>query len=306
MSRTIHFVVGRTPRVYTRTITDTGVGSNDNRSIVLTPGSGGDYRTPFGFSTIRRTGESYEDAVRRVSTQVFDVPKVYRYFYGTGSLTWPLTAFGPYQTIPMVVSWKPYPASSVPSGQWNTQIDNWLAKINRLTYFCCFDHELDVKLNNGTYTLQQGGAAWNYIANRVKQFGNPNVKTVFLLTGFSAESRFPQWATVINQSVMDVMGVDPYAAGATTFAQGKSRYDTLFNLCNQHFPGKMLGIGETGCNSGTDAQRAAWLSGAVASIYEHEEMCAFASYFHSTVGGDFQLDNFPQAAKVWGDAIRAS
>lgn len=301
---------GTTYAFAVRAVSDRGLISPWSPELLVTtkpatpPPSGG---TKFGFSTVRRGSENYQQAINRVS-QLLGDPRMYRYFFGTSALSWPLTALGTWQNLPLVCSWKPYPAASVPGGQWDNQIRTWLAKLptNRPTWFLCFDHELDVKLNDGTYTLAQGGAAWNHIAQVVKDFGNPNIRTTFLLTGFQSNTRYRQWRNVIDIDLVDVLGADPYAAGATTAAQALSRYNGLYDDILAAFPGKHVGIGETGVNSGTDAQRAAWISGAVQAIHNHAEVTEFASYFHSTVGGDFQLDNYPQAAAVWRAAVEAS
>ncbi len=274
------------------------------RTKATTPPPGG---TLFGFSTALRSGESRAQGITRVSA-LLGVPRVYRYYLGSGALTWPTSQMGQYASVPLAISHKPYPPSSVTNGSWDARIAAFLAQCptNRPTWYLCFDHELDSKVNKGQYGLNEAAAAWNYIAAKVKAYGNPLIRTCMLLTGFSSNTRYRQWAAQIDPDLVDTIGADPYAAGATTAAAAISRYNALYDDIAAAFPGKHVVIGETGTADGTEAQRKAWITGAVQAIHNHAATTEVASYFHSTVGGNFELDDYPDAATPWREATEAA
>ena len=61
--------------------------------------------------------------------------------------------------------------------------------------------------------------------------------------------------------------------------------------------GRRFAIPEIGCRQDTDDARLAWLQATMPPLLAAKPL--FAAYFASTVGGDFPLDHYPQAAAYW-------
>lgn len=294
-----------------RALSDQGVPSDWSADLVATtkslPATGG---MRWGYWSKPLSGESLTQAFNRVKGQL-GTPRVFRYYYGNDALTWPVQG-SLFSGIPLFTSHKPYaqgfPIDTIIAGGYDATLDAWARKLPTTypTYACAMDHENNVKVTNGTYTLAKGAAAWNRCAAVLKAVGNPMIRVCINFSEFSGTNgrgQLAPWAAAIDQDLLDVVTIDQYQnADGLTVAKGRARALPGLEECLLRYPGKKLGIGEVGIVStyGTDAQKAAWSQGVTAVYNEHAADMEPVAYFSGTGSlGDHILDDYPLTAAVW-------
>lgn len=179
---------------------------------------------------------------------------VARMFYGDKPLLW--SQMGAVAGRSSVTSVKFY-ARKLTRAQIRSEVLTYLdaAPADGVPRWLMDDHEKDLKVKRGVYSLAQGADDTNYMMSLVKEHGHPDFHTVLLLTGFDARARFAQWAPLVDQAQMDAFGFD--------FYRGQKATDVL-KACTDFFGGKPLVVGEFGAGiingaRGTDAERAAFI-----------------------------------------------
>lgn len=116
-------------------------------------------------------------------------------------------------------SWKPSVTGFPGSSSQKAALASFLATIpqgHKVTIFAHHEPENDMPQD---FTIEQWGALQDSVATIVRAAGNPNIRFGPCFMGpWTWDSRSPyyawidQWATVMDWSLFDVVGIDPYAS----------------------------------------------------------------------------------------------
>ena len=263
------------------------------------------FATLFGACVTMRPGESFGAALAREDATLGHLQTV-RVFYPGLPKPWP----GPAGIAdrPVVVSFKALPRDIL-AGKDDAALRSWFAGAPRdraidWTYY----HEPEDNIARGEFTAADYRAAWRHVATLADAAHNPQLRSTLILMNWTLNPASGRtWTDYYpGGEVIDVLGWDAYNDGAK-----KGRYDdpeVIFGrvVALSKSLGKPWGIAETGSLlTGGDkgGARAAWLHSA--SAYLTQQGASFVTYFESTVGGDFRLNDKP-SREEWSSVVTSS
>jgi Glycosyl hydrolase family 26 len=263
------------------------------------PSSGG---TLFGESTQPRSG-TVADALARESAK-FGRPNVVRYYSPGLPTSW--TTLNKLTSAPLVVSFKSSPIA-VARGDNDAYLRAWFAAAprDRVTWWTYY-HEPENDIEAGAFTAADFRAAFRHVAALAAEAHNSDLRATLILMGYTTVSRTRTWTDYYpGADVVDVLGWDVYNHNA---AQGiaYSPPATVFGkvVAASNAAGKPFGIAETGAirlPTDTGAGRGAYLR--AAADYLRGAGAEFVTYFDSTHGGNFVLDDAPSVG-AWAQQMR--
>lgn len=258
-SRTISILVGREPRAFTRSVSDT-VPVIDSRTVSLTAGPEVE-DVYWGYAPQASNNTEYQR-----TRDVLGRPQVLRWYSDDGALTYP-SGHADYTNLPVWFSWKPVYATLM-AGGYDAAMTSWLnARSTTYPTWWSTWHEPDVK----SMSTAQSKAMTEYVGNFIHAYGNPMIRSVLCVGGYPMTGSNAAYLYIPDDvSTIDVYAADPYASGQSsanrlTYSGGRAvvrRY--LTDVANDYLPASMrIGIGEVGnaVTNGTDAQRRDWYRG---------------------------------------------
>lgn len=208
----------------------------------------------------------------------------------------------------VVVSFKARPQDVV-AGLHDDRLRDWFetAPGGNPVYWTYF-HEPEDDIERGAFTAEEFRAAWRHLRGLADQAGNSNLHATLVLMGWTVNRMSDRdWRDYYpGDDVIDVLGWDNYNWGHSNgrYATPEEIYGRVIEISNQL--GKPWGIAETGTrllagDDGTD--RAQWLSQVGEFLADRGAL--WATYFNSTVGGDFRLTDGP-SQQAWREFVEAS
>jgi hypothetical protein len=208
----------------------------------------------------------------------------------------------------VVVSFKARPQDVV-AGLHDDRLRDWFetAPGGNPVYWTYF-HEPEDDIERGAFTAEEFRSAWRHVRELADDAGNPNLHATLVLMGWSVNRNSDRdWRDYYpGDDVIDVMGWDNYNWGYSNdrYATPEEIYSRVIEISDQL--GKPWGIAETGTrllagDDGTD--RAEWLSQVGEFLADRGAL--WATYFNSTVGGDFRLTDTP-SQQAWRELVEAS
>lgn len=247
--------------------------------------------TAFG-STAQPRGGTLADAVARQDAK-FGHLATLRYYAPGLPPGWPtITALG---RRDLVVSFKADPAA-VLRGDADAYLLKWFASAPRdrqiwWTYF----HEPENDVAAGAFTPTQFRDAFRRVAGLARQAGRQDLRATMILMGYTVtKASGRNWLDYYpGADVIDVLGWDVYnhaAAAGTSYSTPASVFGKV--VAASAAAGKPVAIAETGAPlipGDTGAQRAAYLRSA--ATYLRSARAAFVTYYDSTQGGAYTLDD---------------
>lgn len=219
-------------------------------------------------------------------------PRAVRYFYGPRALTWPPEEGLP--TAPYVLSFS-RPPRDVIAAMHDTEITDFLAALPAIRpTWLAYEHEMDAKVRRGEYSVEEVKAAYIRVSGLIAAARKPGIRKTLILTGWDYANRMKLfWPGPTN---VDVLAVDPYQWTTETVP---SLFDPPLAVAASY--GKPLGVAEFGVWSGTDTQRAAFVTQSMKYL---RGRVVFATYFNadrSDVSGDhdWEIHDLPMSAAAW-------
>ncbi len=253
--------------------------------------------TLFGTSAEQGPGENWAQAVARRDRDL-GRSNVLRVFYPGLPQAWPGRAGQVNRDV--VVSFKADPQQIV-AGKHDAQLRSWFAEAPKdRNVFWTYFHEPEDNIERGEFTAAQFRAAWQHLRVLADTAGNPQLKATLILMAWSTKQASGRnWRDYYpGTSVIDVLGWDAYnTAGAANsktrrYAAPAEIYAGPAAIAKAE--SKPFGFAEWGSLllPGDDgSRRAAWIRDSCAEIARLG--ATFATYFDSTVGGDFRLSDGP-------------
>ncbi len=249
------------------------------------------YRTQFGTSTEQGPGENWSQAIARRDRDLGRA-KILRVFYPGLPQAWPGRAGTVNRNV--VVSFKANPVQ-ISAGRYDTQLRHWFAEAPKdRQIFWSYFHEPEDNIERGEFTAAQYRSAWRHLSSLAAAAHNPKLKSTLILMSWSTHPRSHRnWRDYyVGKQFIDVLGWDAY----NTAAKG-GRYEDPAQIYSRpasiaKAEGKPFGFAEWGSevlpgDNGT--KRAAWIRASAKRIAALG--ATFATYFDSTVGGDFRLSD---------------
>lgn len=254
----------------------------------------------FGGTAYRESGESYRQAYLRVTAKYGGMDAL-RTFYPGMPASWSTINANSGDT-PVVVSFKAG-TSMILSGQHDAQLRRWFAEAptGRLTYWTYW-HEPE----NDTVDKAAYRRAWAHIAALADQARNPRLHATMILMCWTLNPHSGRdWHDYYaGGDVIDVMAFDCYNKGFKNGVYLDPRRILTPVVEAAASAGKPWGIAEFGSKvvypDGGFVGRAQWLREFGASVRALGG--TFATYFDSSVGGDFRLKDQP-SIDAWTDVI---
>lgn len=255
--------------------------------------------TLFGTSAQAQGNETAVQTVARLRAQFGQLGALRLYSPGTAK-PWPsiTTQAG---STPVIMSFKESP-KTVLSGAVDSYYRAWFAAAPRdhVDYWTYW-HEPEDDIERGAFTAADYRAAWTHLKALADQAHNPQLKATLILMGWTIEQRSHRTFTDYypGSSVVDVLGWDVYNPGGQKGLYPDPAIIYGAEIALSASLGKPFGIAETGSilPAGDNGQaRAAWLTSM--GHYLRGQHALFVTYFESTVGGDFRLNDVP-SQQAW-------
>jgi hypothetical protein len=249
--------------------------------------------TLFGVTLSTASGQSSKQ-VLDAAEQSYGTPQALR-IYDAGlprpwaSLPTAITS------IPDVVSFKADPALVV-EGRYDTALSTWFGSAPRdhPTYWAYF-HEPEDQVDAGHFTAEQFREAWQHIATLAAGADNPELRSSVILMCWTVNPASGRdWRDYVTPGTVDVLAWDCYNHGAKNGYYQSPATMVAAAVAASHEASAQWGIAELGSLlvAGDDgAARSAWLLRV--AEYARQNGAAFLTYFDSTVGGDYSLDDAP-------------
>lgn len=262
-------------------------------------------KTIFG-ANISTTNMTITESLNQIDAAFGKVPVV-RIFDPNLPLGWGSTRAKLTRDRTAVISFRPSP-QEVLSGKYDTFFRNWFetAPDNQVIYWS-FIHEPEPLIKKGAFTATQYKAAWKRLVGIADKACKPNMFATLILTGWTAEPASGRDYRTYDagKDTIDVIAWDPYN-GATD--KDRDYYEAISKFLApagevMKADGRPWGIAETGSRlvPGDDGQgRAKWLKSV--GDYTINNGASFVTYFHSTRGGDYRL-NDPYSRAVWRNFV---
>jgi hypothetical protein len=197
----------------------------------------------------------------------------------------------------LVVSFKADPVA-VARGDHDAYLSAWFAAAPRdrkiwWTYF----HEPENDVAAGAFTPTQFRDAFRHVSQLAQQAGRTDLRSTMILMGYTVtKSSGRNWADYYAGSAyVDVLGWDVYnhaAAAGTSYSTPENVFGKVVAVSAA--AGKPVAIAETGApliTGDTGAGRAAYLK--AAATYLKTAKAQFVTYYDSTQGGSYTLDDAP-------------
>jgi hypothetical protein len=200
----------------------------------------------------------------------------------------------------LVVSFKADPAS-VLRGDADSYLRSWFAAAptDRQIWWTYF-HEPENDVAAGAFTPTQFRDAFRRVAALADQAGRQDLHATMILMGYTVtKSSGRNWLDYYpGADVVDVLGWDVYnhaAAAGTSYSTPENVFGNVVAVSAA--AGKPVAIAETGApliSGDTGSQRAAYLQ--AAATYLRNAKAAFVTYYDSTQGGAYTLEDSPSVA----------
>lgn len=261
--------------------------------------------TLFG-SHVSTSSLSAQESLAQVDAAFGRVPVV-RVFDPGLPMAWSKPRTDVYDGRTMVMSFRPMP-QEVLSGKHDAFFRKWFASAPEdRTIYWSYIHEPEPLIDSGRFTAAQYRAAWTRLENLADEACKPNMFSTLILTGWTAEPASGRDYRTYDagKDVIDVLAWDPYN-GATD--KDRDYYESIEDFLAPAVrvsvqDGRPWGIAETGSRlvPGDPGQgRAAWLEDVGEYVIAHDG--AFVTYFQSTRGGNYRLDD-PYSRAVWANFV---
>ena len=257
--------------------------------------------TAFGTTAQPRSG-TLADAVARQDAKFGHLATLRYYAPGLPPSWSTITSLGQRD---LVVSFKADPASIL-RGDADSYLRSWFASAptDRQIWWTYF-HEPENDVAAGAFTPTQFRDAFRHVSQLAQQAGRRDLHATMILMGYTVtKGSGRNWADYYpGADAVDVLGWDVYnhAAAAGT---GYSTPENVFGkvIAVSAAAGKPVAIAETGAplvpgDNGT--ARAAYLQ--AAASYLSAAHAAFVTYYDSTQGGAYTLEDAPSVAawRAW-------
>lgn len=256
-----------------------------------------------GGTAYRESGETFRDAYLRVMDKYDGLDAIRMFFPGLPQ-GWSQIRADVGRT-PLVVSFKA-PTGGVVAGKYDAQLRRWFANApTKRRTFWTYWHEPE---NDGV-NQRQYRRAWRHIRALANEAENRRLRATLILMCWTLDRRSGRnWRDYYpGNRTIHTLGFDCYN---TAQADGYYRDPALILkpvIATAASVGKPWGIAEFGSlvvkEDGGERGRADWL----AAFARQAQMngAKFATYFDSSVGGDFRLHDAPSAT-AWRNAVNAS
>lgn len=261
--------------------------------------------TLFG-SHMTTSGISAEDSLRRVDAEFGRVPVV-RVFDPGLPMEWNHRRNDLLKGRTMVLSFRARP-QDVLSGKDDAFFRRWFAEApDDRTIYWSYIHEPEPLIQAGQFTATQYRAAWRRLAELADEACKPHMFSTLILTGWTAEPASGRDYRTYDAgpAVVHVLAWDTYNGATDKHRADYESIDTFLAPAVQISvaDGRPWGIAELGSRvvPGDDGRgRAAWLRAVGSYVIAHQ--AAFVTYFQSTRGGDWRL-NDPYSLRVWSGFV---
>ena len=258
--------------------------------------------TVFGATVASRPGESATAAAERASREI-GTPPIVRLFSSSRPEPWPKIT-GLAGSADVVVSFKVAPRE-VLDGDVDAYLRDWFAQAptDRDVYWVYF-HEPEDDIERGAFTADEFVRAWEHIDRIADKAHSPRlISTVVLMCWTARADSTRRWSAYVPGDPPDVLAWDCYNAAARDgeYASPAAILDASQQLSGR--AGSAWAIAELGSKLavGDDGSgRAQWLR-EVAS-YSRRNDAAFVTYFNSSVGGEFELEDAP-SQRAWREIM---
>lgn len=267
------------------------------------PDSAVDGGTVFGSTVARETGESRADALARVDATYGPVPLVRVYAPGLPP-SW--DTLGPVLgDAEVVVSFKAAPLE-VLSGSADDRLRQWFATApqDRDTYWVYF-HEPENNVEHGHFTPEDYRAAWVHIASLAAEQNNQRLQATVVLMCYTVNPASGRdWRDYVpSTDALEVLAWDCYNHGTDNgrYTPPDVLLDHSVRTANER--GVDWAVAELGArlvNGDDGTGRAQWLS--AVGDYAIGNGARFVTYFDSTVGADFRLNDDP-SIEAWQSLV---
>jgi hypothetical protein len=261
--------------------------------------------TLFG-SSISTAGIAPEESMRQVDSAFGRVPVVRAFDPGLPA-PWDSRRARATSGRTMVQSFR-IPPLEVLSGQHDTYLGDWFASApdDQVIYWS-YLHEPESLIDDGQFSAAEYRAAWAHLRGLADAACKPKLFATLILTGWTAtEASGRNWTIYdAGPDVVDVLAFDPYNGAGD---QDRAHYEPLRSIIGPvvelvESDGRPWGIAETGSRLAPwddGAGRAAWLS--ELGDLARSGGASFVTYFQSTRGGDWRLDDSASRA-AWADLV---
>lgn len=256
-----------------------------------------------GGTAYREPGETFHEAYLRVMDKYDGLDAIRMFFPGLPK-PWSQIRADVNRT-PVVVSFKA-PPGDVVAGKYDAQLRQWFADAptDRRTFWTYWHEPENDGVNQAQYR-----EAWRHIRDLADQADNRRLRATLILMCWTLDDRSGRdWKDYYaGDRTIQVLGFDCYN---TAQADGYYRdpavmLKPVIDVATS--VGKPWGIAEFGSlvveEDGGHRGRAQWLR----DFGQHVQKKggSFATYFDSSMGGDFRLKDEP-SAHAWRDVVNAS
>lgn len=263
--------------------------------------------TSFG-SSISTAGIRAEDSLAQVDAAFGRVPIV-RAFDPGMPLAWDEPRNRILQGRDIVTSFRP-PPSEVLSGVHDDFFRRWFAEApTDVHVYWSYIHEPEPLIAEGAFTREEYFEAWSHLRELADEACNHKMHPTLILTGFTASNDERDYRRFDpGPEVVDVIAWDPYNG---VYEPERDYYESAESLLDPILDvmaadGRRWGIAEVGSRvvPGDDGTgRAAWL--AEIAQYAQTSDALFVTYFQSTRGANWRLDDGPSRA-IWSGVVEES
>lgn len=262
-------------------------------------------KTIFGAS-VSSSNLSFAESLKQIDAAFGRLPVV-RLFDPNLPMGWSTPRAKLTDNRTLVISFRPSP-QEVLSGKYDSYFRNWFATApNDQVIYWSYIHEPEPLIQKGAFTATQYKDAWRRLVGIADRACKPNMFATLTLTGWTAEAASGRNYKTYDagKDTIDVIAWDPYN-GATD--KDRDYYEPISTVLApagevMKADGRPWGIAETGSRlaPGDNGQgRAKWLS--TLGNYAVNNNAAFVTYFQSTRGGDWRL-NDTYSRSVWRNFV---
>lgn len=264
-------------------------------------------RTEFGAS-VYTVGMTTAEAINQLDQEFGEVPAL-RIFSADLPRAWDHDQAEFYLGRTLVTSFRP-PPSEINSGQHDDYFREWFANApdDQLIYWSYF-HEPEPRIRDGVFTEAEYKQAWSRLAGLADEACNSNLFATLVLTGWTAQPEAERELSTYDAGpdVIDVIAFDPYNGiydpDRDYYISPEDKLGPIVEMMQSEGHDRPWAIAELGSRlipGDSGAGRAQWLTDM--GQYAIDNDAAFVTYFQSTRGANWRLDDTPSRA-AWQELI---